>query len=163
MFRKVFTGLLAALAVAISIASAAQARCNPDRLVRFLKQQAFELPATDKIDLYADRVLRYYDDRNLTRQEVLRRMQAWEARWPERIYKFLRMTDFQETESGDACRVSIAYRFLAYRPKDDKISAGLGALSLVLADIDGNGRYKIVGEYGRVTCRGLKRFARSRC
>lgn len=154
------------LALAMLLAGATsqvEARCNPDRLEQFLRQQAFELPAREKIRLYSHHVLRYYDVRDLSREEVLAKMIAWEQRWPERIYKFIRMTDFEETETGDACRVTVLYRFLAYRPQDDKVSAGLGTMSLVLADVGGNGVYRIVGEFGRVICRGLQHFARSRC
>lgn len=159
--RYRFMGL--AVAALVASTGAARAQCNPERLERFLAQQAFELPAEDKIALYGDQVLRYYNERRLDQRTVLKRMIAWEKRWPERIYKFIRMTDYEETETGDACRVSALYRFLAYRPKDDRISAGVGTVSLVLADIDGDGTYRIVGEYGKVICRGLRKFARSRC
>ena len=55
------------------------------------------------------------------------------------------------------------YRFLAYSPPRDKVSAGIGRSTLVLADIEGDGDFRIIGEFGKVRCRGLQRFARSRC
>lgn len=73
------------------------------------------------------------------------------------------MLEFRKTEAGDACKVCFAYRFLAYNPKRDKVSAGIGTSTLVLADVNDNGRFKIIGELGKVQCRGLSKFARSRC
>jgi hypothetical protein len=161
-----FSFLFASLAIwmpLLATVTQANARCDPDRLEQFLQQQAFEMPARSKIGLYASHIERYYDDRDLSRDEILAKMLAWERRWPERIYKFIRLTDFQETESGNACKVTALYRFLAYRPREDQVSAGIGSMSLVLADTQGNGNYRIVAEFGRVICRGLEEFARSRC
>jgi len=90
-------------------------------------------------------------------------MRKWERRWPERIYKFTRIVDFKQTEDGDACMVTFDYRFLAYAPRRDQISAGIGRTTLALADLDGEGLFQIIGEFGDVLCRGLKPFARSRC
>lgn len=151
-------------AVLLCLTSAtAFAQCNVNRLERFLDRRAFELSADQKIELYSDRMVRYYDKRNVSRQSVYRSMRAWEKRWPERIYKFIRITDFKETDERDACRVTFDYRFLAYSPRRDKISAGIGSSTLVLADLDGTGDFKIIGELGDVRCRGLTKFARSRC
>lgn len=144
-------------------ATGAEARCDPDRIVRFLQDRAFELSARDKIGLYGDRLYRYYGKRNLTRRRVLREMEAWEDRWPERIYKFMRVTDYREAREDDACRVSFDYRFLAHNPDSGRVSAGIGNTTIVLADLDGDRSYRIVSEFGRVTCRGLQKFARSRC
>ena len=71
--------------------------------------------------------------------------------------------EFRRTEAGDACKVKFAYRFLAYSPQRDKVSAGIGTSTLVLADVGDGGRFKIIGEIGAVKCRGLRKFARSRC
>ena len=149
--------------VLVLSATTVMAQCNVKRLENFLDKRAFELSADQKIELYADRLVRYYDKRNVARQSVYRSMVAWEKRWPERIYKFIRVTDFKETDERDACRVTFDYRFLAYSPQRDKISAGIGSSTLVLADLDGTGDFLIIGELGDVRCRGLRKFARSRC
>ncbi|MGI9405686.1 MAG: hypothetical protein ACR2O4_04890, partial [Hyphomicrobiaceae bacterium] len=91
------TLLLTFIATAV-LPAGAEARCNENRLERFLEKRAFELSADEKIDLYADRVVRYYDKRDISRRRVYRMIRQWEQRWPERIYKFLRITDFQETD-----------------------------------------------------------------
>jgi len=141
----------------------AQTKCNLKRLEKFLSKRAFELSADQKIDLYADKLVRYFGRRNVSNRSVYRSMRTWERRWPERIYKYMRTTDYEKTEEGDACKVTFDYRFLAYSPRRDKISAGLGTTTLVLADLDGEGLFQIIGEFGDVKCRGLTKFARSRC
>lgn len=147
----------------LASSATALAQCNVKSLERFLDKRAFELSAEQKIELYSDRLVRYYDKRNVSRQSVYRSMQNWERRWPERIYKFIRITDFKETDERDACRVTFDYRFLAYSPQRDKVSAGIGSSTLVLADLDASGDFRIIGELGDVRCRGLRKFARSRC
>ncbi|MEL6289088.1 MAG: hypothetical protein AAFQ35_09970, partial [Pseudomonadota bacterium] len=146
-----------ALASLMFATSAAEARCDRDQIEAFLQDRAFELSADEKISLYGRRLARYYDKRDLSRRRALREMRAWEARWPERIYKFIRVTDFREAPFDDACRVSFDYRFLAYSPSRDRVSAGIGNTTLVLADFDGDRAYQIVSEFGRVSCRGLQR------
>ena len=146
-----------------AVTGSAFAQCRAESLERFLENRAFELSAEDKIGLYADRLVRYYDKYDVSRSEVLNSMRTWERRWPERIYKYLAIIEFRKTEAGDACKVQFAYRFLAYDPKRDKVSAGLGTSTLVLADATGDGRFQIIGEIGEVKCRGLNKFARSRC
>ncbi|MFY0613500.1 MAG: hypothetical protein JXQ99_18340 [Hyphomicrobiaceae bacterium] len=160
-FAIILSCLLALILVAVT--ASAQAQCQAERLEQFLEERAFELSADEKIDLYADQLVRYYDKQNVSRREVLRSMKAWERRWPERIYKFISIIEFRRTEAGDACKVKFAYRFLAYSPPRDKVSAGVGTSTLVLADVGDGGRFKIIGEIGSVKCRGLKKFARSRC
>lgn len=157
--RQILFGILALLVSSTT----AQAQCNVKSLERFLENRAFELSADQKIELYSDRLVRYYDKKNVSRQSVHRSMLAWEKRWPERVYKFIRVTDFKETDERDACRVSFDYRFLAYSPTRDKISAGIGSSTLVLADLNDTGDFLIIGELGDVRCRGLTKFARSRC
>ena len=154
--------LIALIALVLS-AGSTLAQCDVNSLERFLDKRAFELSADQKIELYADRLVRYYGKQNVAKNSVYRSMVAWEKRWPERVYKFIRVTDFKETDERDACRVTFDYRFLAYSPQRDKISAGIGSSTLVLADLDGTGEFKIIGELGDVRCRGLKKFARSRC
>ena len=144
-------------------ASSVKAQCQAERLEQFLENRAFELSAEEKIDLYADKLVRYYDKYDISRPEVLRSMKAWERRWPERIYKYIALIEFRRTEAGDACKVTFAYRFLAYSPQRDKVSAGIGTSTLVLADVGDGGRFKIIGEIGSVKCCGLNKFARSRC
>lgn len=162
--NKFTAALLAGAIVILTVGSAlGQDRCRLQRLERFLDKRVFELSADQKISLYAEKLVRYYDDRNISRTSLYRTMRAWEQRWPERIYKFLRVTDFQKTEEGDACKVTFDYRFLAYSPDRDAVSAGIGTTTLVLADLEGEGLYQIIGEFGDVRCRGLQRFARSRC
>ncbi|MDH3582045.1 MAG: hypothetical protein OEM91_15655 [Hyphomicrobiales bacterium] len=156
--RLFFVGFFLALG-----AVAAQAQCNVERLEQFLDKRAFELSADQKIDLYAKRLVRYYDNRDVSRRRVHRLMQQWETRWPERVYKYISIHDYKETEEGDACRVTFNYRFLAYSPQRDKVSAGIGRSTLVLADVEGDGDFRIIGEFGNVRCRGLQKFARSRC
>lgn len=147
----------------LAVTSGASAQCAAERLEQFLEERAFELSAEEKIDLYADQLVRYYDKYDISRRAVLRSMKAWERRWPERIYKYISLIEFRKTEAGDACKVTFAYRFLAYSPERDKISAGIGTSTLVLADVGDGGQYKIIGEIGTVKCRGLRKFARSRC
>lgn len=142
---------------------AALAQCQAEQLEEFLEDRAFELSAQEKIKLYARNVVNYYGTKDLTRRQVRRRMQAWEQRWPERIYKYISMLEFRKTEEGDACKVRFSYRFLAYNPQRDKVSAGIGTTTMVLADVNGDGRFKVIGELGKVQCRGLSKFARSRC
>lgn len=155
-FALVFT--LSAVA-----AATAEARCQLGELERFLAQRAFELPADEKIALYADRLVQYYDRRDVSRGQVLGSMRGWERRWPERIYAFLRVTDFKETEAGDACKVTFDYRFLAHSPVRGRTSAGIGNTTMILADLEGDGAYRIIGEFGDVRCRGLPAFKRGRC
>ena len=162
MFRRLMTACLAFTAL-VAFAAAAHARCSESRLERFLSKRAFELSADEKIDFYADNLVQYYSDNDISRRKVLRSMRNWERRWPERIYKYMRIVDYKETESGNACKVTFDYRFLAYSPRRDKISAGLGRTTLVLADVEGDGLFQIIGEFGTVRCRGLTKFARSRC
>lgn len=154
--------LILIAAIALNTGTAL-AQCDVNSLERFLDKRAFELSADQKIELYADRLVRYYDKQDVARNSVYRSMLAWEKRWPERIYKFIRVTDFKETDERDACRVTFDYRFLAHSPQRDKVSAGIGSSTLVLADLDGTGDFKIIGELGDVRCRGLRKFARSRC
>ena len=66
-------------------------------------------------------------------------------------------------KEADACKVTFDYRFLAYSPSRDKISAGIGRATLVLAQVEDDDQLRIIGEFGRVLCRGLTKFARSRC
>ena len=141
----------------------ASARCDRGELQRFLRDRAFTLPADRKIALYADEVIRYYDKRDQSRRQVLRAMRNWERRWPDRIYKFMRIHDFEETPEGDACRVTFDYKFLAYDPDRDKTSAGIGRTTLILAETGDDYAMKIIAEYGTVRCRGVSRFVRSRC
>mgnify|MGYP001819824101 CR=1 FL=1 len=149
--------------ILMAASGAALAQCQAEPLEQFLEERAFELSADEKINLYAAQLVRYYGKRDVTRQQVLRSMKAWERRWPERIYKFISIIEFRRTEAGDACKVKFAYRFLAYSPERDKVSAGIGTSTLVLADVGDGGRFKIIGEIGEVKCRGLEKFARSRC
>lgn len=155
-----------AIAIAVitcATAATAHAECRVEQLEKFLEDRAFELSADEKIGLYADRLVRYFDKRDVPRRQVLRQMRAWEKRWPERIYKYIRIHEYKQTEQADACRVTFDYRFLAHSPARDSISAGIGRATLVLGDLEGDGRLSIIGEYGNVLCRGLKKFARSRC
>ena len=156
---------LAMLAILVLTASStlAHARCQVEQLEAFLANRAFELSADEKIQLYADRLVRYFDKRDISRQQVLRSIRNWEQRWPERIYKYMRIRDYKQTEEADACKVTFDYRFLAYSPRRDKISAGIGRATLVLAEVDDGDQLRIIGEFGRVLCRGLTKFARSRC
>ena len=161
----VLLGWLAALSIAAT--GAVQAQCQAERLEEYLENRAFELSAEEKIELYADQLVRYYDKSNVARRDVLRSMKAWERRWPERIYKYISLIEFRRTDAGDACKVTFAYRFLAYSPQRDKVSAGIGTSTLVLADVGdddrGGAQFKIIGEIGSVKCRGMDKFARSRC
>ena len=147
----------------LTTATTAFARCRVEQLEKFLADRAFELSADEKIGLYADRLVRYYDKRDVPRSRILRQMRAWESRWPERIYKYMRIHDYKQTREADACRVTFDYRFLAYSPDRDAVSAGIGRSTLVLGDLEEDGRLSIIGEFGTVLCRGLKKFARSRC
>ena len=155
--------LFALLAISLAMALPAAARCDEGQLEQFLQDRVFTLSADRKIDLYDDEIIRYYDQRNRSRRQVLNAMRNWEARWPDRIYKFLRIHDFRETEEGDACRVSFDYKFLAYDPSRDKTSAGIGRTTFILADTGGDGAMRIIAEYGTVRCRGVSKFVRSRC
>ena len=157
-------GLALSLCLGVVAAStAARAACEYDKIEAFLQGRAFTLSAEDKIGLYADRVLRYFDRGELSRGEVLDSMVAWERRWPERIYEFLRITEFEETDERDACRVRFTYRFLAHSRARDKTSAGIGESTLVIAERGPNRELKIVGEWGDVLCRGVSRFKQSSC
>ena len=149
--------------VMLAFSTTAQAECRVEQLETFLAGRAFELSADEKIGLYADRLVRYFDKRDVPRRQVLRQMRAWEKRWPERIYKYIRIHDYKQTEEADACRVTFDYRFLAHSPARNATSAGIGRATLVLGDLEGDGRLSIIGEFGNVRCRGLKKFARSRC
>ena len=163
MFRTGFA-VLALLAMFLSAAAnSALAQCNPERLEEFLENRAFELSAREKIKLYSERLVQYYDKNDVSRRDVLELIEAWERRWPERIYKYISIVEYRKTEAADACKVQFAYRFLAYSPKRGKVSAGIGVSTLVLADVQGDGLFKIIGEVGSVKCRGLQKFARSRC
>ncbi len=154
---------IAAAMMIVGFSVSAQARCDEGELERFLRNRAFTLSADRKIDLYARKIIRYYGDRNRSRRQVLRAMRNWEDRWPDRIYKFIRIADFAETEEGDACRVTFDYKFIAYDPNRDKTSAGIGRTTLILAETGNDYAMKIIAEYGKVRCRGLSKFARSRC
>lgn len=160
--RTAFGATIAAV-LAFTIATNALALCRAEQLEKFLKDRAFELSADEKIGLYADRLVRYYDKRDVSRRQVLRQMRAWENRWPKREYKYLRIHDYKQTENADACRVTFDYRFLAYSPDRDAVSAGIRRTTLVLFDIKDNGQLSIIGEFGTVRCRGLKKFAQSKC
>jgi len=153
---------MAGAALAISTA-AAHARCIESRLENFLESRFFSLPAERKISRYADTLFYYYDDRDISRDEVLDKMIAWEERWPDRIYKFMFINDFETAEDGRACRVSFRYKFIAYSYERDKLSAGIGETTLVLADLEDGERMRIVAENGGVLCRGIKSFQRGRC
>ena len=155
--------VLASLIFTPVMSSKATARCDRGELVNFLRNRAFTLSADRKIGLYASKIFRYYDQRNRTRRQVLNAMQDWEDRWPDRIYKFMRIHDFAETTEGDACRVTFDYKFIAYDPSRDKTSAGIGRTTLILAETGNDYAMKIIAEYGSVRCRGLSRFARSHC
>jgi len=157
----IFAGL--AFLVVTSLPSHARTPCRIKRLERFLDKRAFELSAEQKIDLYADNLVRYYGKRNVSQSRVYRIMRNWERRWPERLYKFMRIVKFKKTQEGSACMVTYDYRFLAYAPRRDEISAGIGRTTLVLANIEDEGFYRIIGEFGKVRCRGLRQFARARC
>lgn len=152
-------------AAVISAAAAlpAQAACDPDALETFLADRVFTLSAKEKIGIYAAELYRYYGKRDQTRDAVYRAMRRWETRWPDRIYKYMRIVDYRETEAGDACRVDFDYKFIAYDPRRDRTSAGLGRTTLVLAERSPGGPLRIVGEWGDVLCRGLSKFNRSRC
>ncbi|MEM7775461.1 MAG: hypothetical protein AAF732_07605 [Pseudomonadota bacterium] len=154
---------LLAGAIWLAATSVAHARCDEIVLERFLADRVFTLSAESKIRLYDQRVFRYYGKRDQSRQQVFRAMRRWEERWPDRIYKFIRIRDYRETEAGDACRVTFDYKFIAYDPERDKTSAGIGRTSLVLAERNARGDLRIVGEWGDVTCRGLDKFRRGRC
>lgn len=148
---------------ALTTATTAQARCDEGRLAAFLESRFFSMSAERKIRRYADEIIRYYGDRNISRRAVLRQMQDWEDRWPDRIYKFMRIHDFETTEDESACRVVFDYKFIAYSYRRDKLSSGLGRTTVVLADLDYEDRMRIVAEYGTVLCRGLRAFRRNRC
>ncbi|MEO0729499.1 MAG: hypothetical protein AAFY64_03845 [Pseudomonadota bacterium] len=144
-------------------ATNAFARCELPKIEAFLEDRAFTLSADDKIQLYAGRVLRYYGRNDLSRRQVLASMRTWESRWPDRIYKYMAIRDFAETDARDACRVTFDYKFIAYDPSRDKTSAGIGRTSFVIAERGRDGDLKIVAEWGDVLCRGLSKFARGRC
>jgi hypothetical protein len=159
------TTLLATLSVAVLTAATqtSHARCNEARLERFLESRFFSLPARRKIRRYADELFYYYDDRDISRDQVLDKMLAWEERWPDRIYKFMFINDFETADDRSACRVSFRYKFIAYSYERDKLSAGIGETTLVLADLDDEERMRIVAENGGVLCRGIRSFERGRC
>ena len=149
--------------VLLAVTSAAHARCDERALEQFLADRVFTLSADEKIRLYDRDIFRYYGKRDQSRRQVLRAMQSWEERWPDRIYKYIRIHDYAETESGDACRVTFDYKFIAYDPLRDKTSAGIGRTSLVLAERTDRGDLRIVAEWGDVLCRGVSKFVRGRC
>ena len=82
MLRSTIAGL-ALLGWMLAATSGAAAQCAAERLEQFLEERAFELSAEEKIDLYADRLVRYYDKYDISRPAVLRSMKAWERRWPD--------------------------------------------------------------------------------
>lgn len=147
----------------IATVAAAHARCDERALEQFLADRVFTLSAEQKIRLYDSEIFRYYDKQDQTRSDVLRAMQNWEERWPDRIYKYIRIHEYAETDTGDACRVTFDYKFIAYDPYRDRTSAGIGRTSLVLAERNERGDLRIVAEWGDVLCRGLTRFERGRC
>ena len=106
---------LAALAIVALVASStvAYARCQAEQLEAFLADRAFELSADEKIQLYADRLVRYFDKRDVPRRQVLRSIKNWEKRWPERIYKYMRIRDYKQTEEAEACKVTFDYRYFS--------------------------------------------------
>ena len=75
-------------------------------------------------------------------------MQDWEDRWPDRIYKFMRIHDYETAEDDRACRVVFDYKFIAYSYRRDSLSAGLGRTTIVLADLYDENRMRIVAEHG---------------
>ena len=158
-----WAAVVTGLALVFMAGAPAHAACDLDKIETFLKDRAFTLAADQKIALYARRVLRYYDRNTMTRNEVLKAMRSWETRWPDRIYKYMRITNFEETDARDACRVTFDYKFIAYDPQRDRTSAGIGETSLVIAERGANGVLRIVGEWGTVKCRGLSKFESSRC
>jgi len=160
--KRVFAVALGAATLGLA-GGGAQAACEYDKIERFLSSQAFKLAAEDKIGLYARTVHRYFGKSELSREQVLDRMIAWERRWPDRIYQFMRITDFEETDARDACRVRFTYKFIAYSPERDKTSAGIGRSTLVIAERGPDRTLKIVGEWGDVMCRGLSRFVHNAC
>lgn len=160
---KAAAAALCAVFLTTFASTAAQARCDEGRLARFLESRFFSLSAERKIRRYADELYRYYGERDISKRAVLRQMQDWEDRWPDRIYKFMRIRDFETAEDGRACRVEFDYKFIAYSFRRDKLSAGLGRTVLVLADLDYDDRMRIVAEHGKVLCRGIRAFQRNRC
>lgn len=155
--------LLAPLLLMAGFAGPALAGCDPDKIEAFLRDRAFTLEADEKIVLYADHLHRYYGKSDQSRNQVLTAMQTWERRWPDRIYHYMEMRDFEETETRDACRVVFDYKFIAYDPNRDRTSAGIGRTTLVIAERGPERDLKIVGEWGDVLCRGLSKFERGRC
>lgn len=144
-------------------ASMAHAGCDVDKIEVFLQDRAFTLSADEKINLYADRIHRYYGKSEQSRRQVLNAMRTWETRWPDRIYKYMVLREFEETDARDACRVTFDYKFIAYDPSRDKTSAGIGRTTFVIAERGADRDLKIVGEWGDVLCRGLNKFQRGRC
>ena len=76
MLRSTIAGL-ALLGWLLAATNAASEQCVAERLEQFLEERAFELSAEEKIDLYADRLVRYYDKYDISRPAVLRSMKAW--------------------------------------------------------------------------------------
>lgn len=160
--RGLISGWLATLVVALS-GPVAWAGCDVNKIEAFLQDRAFTLAADEKINLYADRIHRYYGKSDQSRREVLNAMRSWESRWPDRIYRYLAIREFEETEARDACRVVFDYKFIAYDPARDETSAGIGRTTFVIAERGPDRDLKIVGEWGDVLCRGLGTFERGRC
>jgi len=160
--RSVFSVFICAVAW-LATSAAAHAACDIDKIEAFLQDRAFTLSADEKIGLYARRIHRYYKREELSRRDVLRSMRTWERRWPDRIYKYMAIRDFQETDRRDACRVTFDYKFIAYDPTRDRTSAGVGRTTFVIAERGQNRDLRIVGEWGDVLCRGVQKFMRGRC
>ena len=162
--RKRVSGIvLAPLLLIFALTAQAVAACDPDKIEGFLRDRAFTLAADENIVLYADHLHRYYGKSDQSRDQVLTAMQNWERRWPDRIYHYMEMRDFEETEARDACRVVFDYKFIAYDPGRDRTSAGIGRTTLVIAERGPERELKIVGEWGDVVCRGLSKFERGQC
>ncbi len=163
LIRKAALLVATAMLASATTTGTAHARCDEGRLAAFLESRFFSLSAERKIRRYADELYRYYGDRDISRRAVLRQMQDWEDRWPDRIYKFMRVHDFETTDDERACRVTFDYKFVAYSYRRDKLSAGLGRTTIVLADLYDEDRMRIVAEHGTVLCRGMRAFQRNRC
>jgi hypothetical protein len=160
--RSPLTLAVALLSGAIAHGTA-WAGCDVNKIERFLENRAFTLSADEKITLYARQIHRYYGKSEQSRRQVLNAMRTWESRWPDRIYKFMAIRDFEETDARDACRVTFDYKFIAYDPARDKTSAGIGRTTFVIGERGPDRDLKIVGEWGDVLCRGLASFERGRC
>ena len=161
--KRIAATLALSILSGLTNATSAHARCDEVRLEGFLESRFFSQSAERKIRRYADTLYRYYGKRDISQRAVLRQMQDWEDRWPDRIYKFMRIHDFETTEDERACRVVFDYKYIAYSYRRDKLSAGLGRTTLVLADLDDDTGMRIVAEHGTVLCRGMRAFQRNRC